>query len=158
MRSSTVSATKARLAPDRPSGPTPERPAGLALEKPQHSGRPALRWVALTLILAPLFLFGCAAVTETAPPATPDTRAQAMEAALRLASLGQDVSTMAVRGAIDYSSGTTKHYFRFELISQRPASFHFTIIDPLGRPAVRIVSDGQRALALEYGPATATVG
>jgi hypothetical protein len=102
---------------------------------------------------------GCATATKAPPPAvTEDTRAQAIELAVSLTRAGMDVSTLAARGSLEYKASGSNHFFRFELISQRPSNFHFTIIDPLGRPAVRVISDGDRLMALEYGPAKATIG
>ncbi|MDR0620552.1 MAG: hypothetical protein LBJ61_01535 [Deltaproteobacteria bacterium] len=120
--------------------------------------------VILALLLAPLLWSGCALTGKTPPPAPPtdeaknETLAEAMALATELARSAREVSSLAVRGSFDYSAGNSKHFFRFELIAQRPNSFHFTINDPLGRPAIRIISDGTRAIALEYGPAKASVG
>jgi hypothetical protein len=62
----------------------------------------------------------------------------------------QGIPTMAVRGDVAYSKGTERFHFRFELISKSPSDFLFTIMDPMGSPAYRILSDGTGLRALDY--------
>jgi hypothetical protein len=109
--------------------------------------------------LLPLLLTGCLASSKVKPvESQPESQGQAMELARSLRQEGQDISTLAARGSVEYTADNSNHFFRFEFLSQKPGSFLFTILDPLGRPAVRVVSDGITFMALEYGPKMATVG
>jgi hypothetical protein len=81
-----------------------------------------------------------------------------MDLALGLRRGGESIGSFAARGSVEYSADGSNHFFRFELLSQRPGNFQFTVLDPLGRPAMRVISDGSRFVALQYGAREATVG
>jgi hypothetical protein len=81
-----------------------------------------------------------------------------MDMALALKRQGESISSFAARGAAEYVNGKSRHFFRFELLARRPGDFSFTILDPFGRPAVRVQVNRGFFAALEYGPAVATVG
>jgi outer membrane lipoprotein-sorting protein len=116
--------------------------------------------VALSIVLFSFFLAGCAGLTKKPPepPVSQESQAEALNMVSALVRSGQEISTMAAKGSIEYKNNNTNHFFRFEVVSRRPSSFYFTVLDPLNRPAYRIVSDGQRLMALEYGSAQATIG
>jgi hypothetical protein len=137
----------------RASATDPVSPGAAATARPAS----ALLAVLALLAIAPLLLSGCLAKSAPKPPgAPPSAEGPAMDLARALRDQG--VSTMATRGSVEYSANNSNHYFRFELLSQQPDRFLFTILDPLGRPAVKIVSDGRQFMALEFGPRTATFG
>ena len=62
----------------------------------------------------------------------------------------RDVQTIAIRGEANYSKGTDRWFFRFELIARKPDTFLFTILDPVGAPSYRIFVDSSRLSALDY--------
>ncbi|MDR2387378.1 MAG: hypothetical protein LBE80_07340 [Deltaproteobacteria bacterium] len=121
-----------------------------------------LKKISLTsffILFGAIFLAGCAALTKTAPPAPigDEAKAEALSLVSALVRSGSEITTMAAKGSIEYKNNNSNHFFRFEVVSQRPASFYFTILDPLNRPAYRIVSDGLNLMALEYGSSQATI-
>ncbi|MDR1658386.1 MAG: DUF4292 domain-containing protein [Deltaproteobacteria bacterium] len=82
----------------------------------------------------------------------------AMELARSLYQQGQELTSFAARGSVNYIDGNQRHFFRFEFILSRPGGLSFTVLDPLGRPALRVVSDWSRFYALDYLELLATVG
>jgi hypothetical protein len=62
----------------------------------------------------------------------------------------RDLPTLGLRGEANYSKGTERWFFRFELIAERPDTFLFTILDPVGPPAYRIFSGPTEFKALDY--------
>jgi outer membrane lipoprotein-sorting protein len=81
-----------------------------------------------------------------------------MDLARALYAQGQRLSTFAARGEIDYTDTNAKRFFRFEVLARRPGSFIFTIFDPFGSPAFKVISDGTSFSSLDYGSAVCTVG
>ncbi|MDR2199370.1 MAG: DUF4292 domain-containing protein [Deltaproteobacteria bacterium] len=75
---------------------------------------------------------------------------KALELARSIYQRNRDLPTLALRGEVNYSRGTERWYFRFELVGRRPDAFLFTILDPMGTPAYRILADGSRIKALDY--------
>jgi outer membrane lipoprotein-sorting protein len=124
------------------------------------SGLSVLLLILLLSFVLPLVLSGCLASTSRKKPVEDLLAADgpAMELANSLRQAGQDISTLAARGSVEYTADKSNHFFRFEVLAKKPDSFQFTILDPLGRPAVRMVNDGFQFMALEYGPREASIG
>jgi outer membrane lipoprotein-sorting protein len=104
---------------------------------------------ALALVAA-----GCAG-RRAAPIGPPSAEGPAFELADRL--WREAPASFAARGAANYQDGSAKSFLRFELALRRPGDFSFTVFDPMGRPAYRVVSDGRRLAALDYGTAVCAV-
>ena len=113
-------------------------------------------------LLGPVFLPGClltggsggGGAAEVAR--TPDGPAMAMAAGLY--QRGESLQTMAARGGAGYTSGSKRHYFKFETVTMKPGRIMFTALDPAGRPAFRLASDGQMITCILYGEKQYAIG
>jgi hypothetical protein len=81
-----------------------------------------------------------------------------MELAADLRQRALAVPTMAARGGLTMVEEGATRFVRFELLADRRGALSLTILDPLGRPALRTVSDGRAVLALDYRSRAALVG
>lgn len=104
----------------------------------------------LILLVATLFLMSCAPQSGGTGITASENDPVALELVNSIYERNQDILTLALRGEVNYAKGTDRWYFRFELISERPDSFLFTILDPMGQPAYRIFSDRSSLRALDY--------
>lgn len=82
----------------------------------------------------------------------------AMDLAMGLYQRGESLKTMAVRGGANYTTGQRRHYFKFEALVSKPGRLSFTAIDPAGRPAFKLTSDGARMTGILYGANQYVVG
>lgn len=110
-------------------------------------------WVALSLT-------GCTGVSSSTIARSPD--GPAMELANALYLRGESLRTMAARGGVSYTFENKRHYFKVEVVVDKPGRMLFTAFDPAGRPAFRLASDGKLLTGIMYttdqfvtGPATA---
>lgn len=71
---------------------------------------------------------------------------------------GHNLSSMAVRGGASFTNQGKRHYFKFEAVVLKPGHLLFTAFDPAGRPAFRLVSDGQTLTGILYGHKQYAVG
>jgi hypothetical protein len=71
---------------------------------------------------------------------------------------GESLRTLAARGGADYRVDSKRHYFKFELAAQKPGQILFTALDPAGRPAFRLASDGVTITCIVYGEKQYAVG
>ncbi|MDR1487853.1 MAG: DUF4292 domain-containing protein [Deltaproteobacteria bacterium] len=104
---------------------------------------------------------GCVVSTQNAQPdkyQELNSEGPAMDLAKALYDQGQRISTFAARGEINYIADDARRYFRFEILTRRPGSFIFTIFDPFGQVAFKVISDGTNFSSLNYGALTCTVG
>jgi hypothetical protein len=81
-----------------------------------------------------------------------------MELARLLFEEKSNLKTFAARGSVNYINGNSKHFFRFECLLRRSGGLVFTVFDPLGRPAMKVISDGTVFSALDYRSQVAMVG
>ncbi len=82
----------------------------------------------------------------------------AMTLASGLYQRGESLSTMAVRGGASYTADGKRHYFKFEALVMKPGRLLFTALDPTGRPAFRLASDGSQLTGVLYGAKQYAVG
>ncbi|MGL4207835.1 MAG: hypothetical protein ACRCTY_00455, partial [Candidatus Adiutrix sp.] len=75
---------------------------------------------------------------------------------------GAGLTTMAARGAFNYTNEGRRHYFKFEMAIIKPNHILLTIFDLTARPLFKISSNGQTITAVNYaskqyatGPSTA---
>jgi hypothetical protein len=117
--------------------------------------------------LALLFLLSsCGArgtATGTISVGQDDTGAlkNAKDALIKLQELrrdGESLKRFAMRGRASIGSSSSSDSYNFELIAQKPDTFVFSIMDPLGRPAFKAVSLGGNVKALDYLTLTAYEG
>jgi hypothetical protein len=104
-------------------------------------------------LLAPalaLTISGCAAPGGASGLPQGANDPQALEILQSVYQRNQDIPTIALRGEVNYSKGSDRWFFRFELIAEKPGSFLFTVLDPSGSPAFRILSDSRGFRALDY--------
>jgi outer membrane lipoprotein-sorting protein len=108
-----------------------------------------LIFVLLTLI--PMVLSSCSLSSTGSKAYGPsESYGQAFSLVQSLYQRGQSLETFAARGEATYQQGNNRHFFRFEFISRRPDNFLLTILDPLGRPAFKILCDAYSLKALDY--------
>jgi outer membrane lipoprotein-sorting protein len=81
-----------------------------------------------------------------------------MDLARGLYEKGRSIPSFAARGGLNLMEDKTARYVRFELIAVRPDKLILTLFDPLGRPALKAVSDGAVLTAMDYGEMVAAVG
>jgi outer membrane lipoprotein-sorting protein len=129
--------------------PTEARPAG-----PARRAWPALAALAAALLLAT----GCAGGSSRPDPLALSGAGPALDLARSLKDLDDRAPSFAVRGGLTLVDGGTTRFFRFELLAVRPAKLALTILDPLGRPAMRALSDGQSLTVLDILDQVAAVG
>ena len=123
---------------------------------------PARNFLLCWALLAVIFLPGCLLTGGSGGGSTvdvtrtPDGPAMAMAAGLY--QRGESLQTMAARGGAGYTSGSKRHYFKFETVTMKPGRIMFTALDPAGRPAFRLASDGQLITCILYGEKQYAVG
>jgi hypothetical protein len=106
-------------------------------------------------VLAALF-FSAALISGCAGGALPGGAAPGGDDPEALALLrsvyerNRDVPTTAVRGDVSYSRGSERWFFRFEFIGERPDRFLFTVLDPAGASAYRVLSGPAEMRAADY--------
>jgi outer membrane lipoprotein-sorting protein len=113
--------------------------------------------LALVAALA-LFALGCVGGRRGPDPAELSDSGPALELARALWERGREIPTFAARGSLNLTEGNTTRFVRFELLTVRPDKLVLTLLDPLGRPALKAVSDGLKLVALDYGGRLAAVG
>ncbi len=75
----------------------------------------------------------------------------AMDLARGLYERGLDLPSLAARAGVGYTAQGQRHFFRVEMAAARDGRLLFTALDPTGRPAFRLASDGQTLTGLDYG-------
>ncbi|MDR1045839.1 MAG: hypothetical protein LBP33_12120 [Candidatus Adiutrix sp.] len=75
----------------------------------------------------------------------------AMDLASGLYQRGASLRTLAARGGAGYTVDQQRHFFRYEVLVSKPGRLLFTALDPTGRPAFRLASDGGQLSGLLYG-------
>jgi hypothetical protein len=113
----------------------------------------------LALALAALLAASAGCVPGVKNPAQSDLASSgpAMDLAVRHRGREAAIGSLAARGAITWTDGQDR-FFRFELIRRPPGTLLLTILDPMGRPAVRMASDGLVFTGLDYRSAQAFAG
>lgn len=106
-------------------------------------------WLLSFLCLPLVALAGCASGGKETVLRTPNGPAMALASALY--ERGASLETLAARGGATYSEGQQRHYFKFEALLKKPGQLLFTALDPAGRPAFRLASDGQTLRGIVYG-------
>ncbi len=130
------------------------------LTKIRKTHKLSLLWILTVLMFA-----SCSGLSSTSKE-TVEAGADPSGSALRLASelyqRGASLQTLAARGGASYTLDGKRSHFKFEAVMAKPGRMLFTALDPMGRPAFRLVSDGQTLTGLLYsakqyatGPATA---
>lgn len=110
--------------------------------------------LALLSLSAALILCGCLAgggSSSSAGAVTRSPQGPAMDLASGLYQRGESLRTLAVRGGASYSTGLRRHFFKFEAMVIKPGYLLFTALDPAGRPAFRLASDGRELTGILYG-------
>lgn len=113
--------------------------------------RPQLLGLILALLTISFATSGCNLTGGGSSKASRSPDGPAMAMAMGLYQRGASLQTMAARGGASYSSGSKRHYFKFEVAALKPGQILFTAIDPTGRPAFKMASDGQQITAILYG-------
>jgi|GEM_PF-1736216 len=110
------------------------------------------RLAALNLA-AILLLTGClgGSGSSLSGATTRSPEGPAMDLASGLYQRGESLRTLAVRGGADYNIGQKRHFFKFEALAIKPGYLLFTALDPAGRPAFRLASDGRELTGIFYG-------
>ena len=130
--------------------------------KKPFSFRPGL-WLPLLVLMALPLWSGCgqmggggSAAPSAAVPRSP--QGAAMDLAAGLYQRGESLPTLAARGGASYSTGNRRHFFKFEAMVMKPGRLLFTALDPTGRPAFRLASDGYQLTGILYGAKQYAVG
>ncbi len=101
-------------------------------------------------LLAPVFLIllmaGCVSADRAPLVLAPEGPAMNMARGL----YERGFKSLAARGGAAYQEGDRRNYFTFEVVADK-ADFLFTALDPAGRPAFRLASDGKTLEGLVYG-------
>jgi hypothetical protein len=92
---------------------------------------------------------GCAGNKGDVLPRAPD--GPAMDLAHGLYLRGENLRSLAARGAVNHEADGRRTYFRFEVLALKPDWLFFTAFDPAGRPAFRLTSAEGRLTGLIYG-------
>jgi len=115
---------------------------------PGESLAALVRLAALTVLAVELA--GCAAGSRGAA-APRASEGPAMDLARGLHQRGENLRTLAARGAVSHEAGRRRVFFRFEALAIRPDRLLFTAFDPAGRPAFRLAAAEGRLTSLNYG-------
>lgn len=104
-------------------------------------------------LTAVLLLSGClgGSGSGVSGAASRSPQGPAMELASGLYQRGESLRTLAVRGGASYNLGQKRHFFKFEAMVIKPGYLLFTALDPAGRPAFRLASDGRELSGIFYG-------
>ncbi len=114
-------------------------------------------WLGFWVCFGLFFLPGClTGGSSGAVLRSPDGPAMLMAAGLY--QRGESLRSLAARGGAGYTSGSARHYFKFELAALKPGRILFTALDPAGRPAFKLASDGETITCLIYGDRQYAVG
>lgn len=120
----------------------------------------SLKFLATLGLLGLIFLPGCLLTggggSSSDVLRSPDGPAMAMAAGLY--QRGESLRTMAARGGVSYTTGSKRHYFKFEVVAMKPGRLMFTALDPAGRPAFRLASDGELITCIVYGEKQYAIG
>jgi hypothetical protein len=113
----------------------------------------------LAALLALLLAGGCAS-GQAARPRGADLSGsgEAFDLARSLYEAGRQSPSLAARGGLTLTEGNSPRVVRFELLISGSGRWSLTILDPLGRPALKAVSDGLSIAALYYQARVAAVG
>jgi hypothetical protein len=116
----------------------------------------------LALLLIPLILSSCAGLTPKALPASQSlSPAESQKALVLLQELyqeGNNLSRFALRGRAGAGDSLGFESYDIELVAVKPDSFVLSILDPLGRPAFKAVSQEGSFRALDFLTKTAYEG
>ncbi len=112
---------------------------------------PAILSPAGFFLIAVLFLTSCAGSGSSAGTVTSSPSGPAMDLAAGIHQRGQSLRTLAARGGVSYSAENKRHFFRFEVLAIKPGRLLFTALDPAGRPAFRLASNGSELSGILYG-------
>jgi len=117
-----------------------------------QSKRPLIS-LALLSLAAAFLLGGClgGGASSSFGAVTRSPQGPAMDLASGLYQRGESLRTLAVRGGASYSTGLRRHFFKFEAMVIKPGYLLFTALDPAGRPAFRLASDGRELTGILYG-------
>lgn len=102
-------------------------------------------------LAAVLLLSSCAGSGSSSSGVTRSPSGPAMDLAAGLYQRGESLRTLAARGGVSYTADNKRHFFRFELLAIKPGRLLFTALDPAGRPAFRLASDGSELSGILYG-------
>jgi hypothetical protein len=103
-------------------------------------------------------LAACAAFSASKPAAVGPSGAEALAEARELHLRGSGLATFAARGGASASEGSTRRYFRFELLGKRPDRLLVTVLSPAGTPVYRLSHAGGLVSAVDYSARTHRVG
>ncbi|MDR2352700.1 MAG: hypothetical protein LBF22_05960 [Deltaproteobacteria bacterium] len=127
------------------------------------SHKPRYRQIFFRLAFSLLFMVtGILGVTSCGKPAStpgysPDST-RALNFLAHLYQWGEDLKTFAIQGEATYLRGGVRRFYRFTLVASKPQTFLFTAIDPLGRPAFKLLATDLEYRALDYLNAIYYVG
>lgn len=99
---------------------------------------------------------GCGQGRPASVARSPEGPAMALAAGLY--ERGESLATLAARGGASYTAEGRRNYFRFEALVMKPGRLLFTALDPTGRPAFRLASDGRQLTGILYGSRQYAVG
>jgi hypothetical protein len=109
----------------------------------------ALIRLAVLTVLA-VELAACAATSRReVAPRTSEGPAMALAHGLYLR--GENLRTLAARGAVSHEADRRRTFFRFEALALKPDRLLFTAFDPAGRPAFRLAAAEGSLTGLNYG-------
>lgn len=116
-------------------------------------GGGGLARLALFSLIAVFLLSGClgGGSGSSSNAVTRSPQGPAMDLASGLYQRGESLRTLAARGGASYSTGLKRHFFKFEVMVIKPGRLLFTALDPAGRPAFRLASDGSQLTGILYG-------
>ncbi|MDR3203422.1 MAG: DUF4292 domain-containing protein [Deltaproteobacteria bacterium] len=115
--------------------------------------------ISLLLLVLVLFLAGaCQRLGSLKTSTPPASSGAALDLSRALYQKGSSLGTFAARGSINLTQGRTIRYFKFEFLAKRPSNFILTVLDPMGRPALKIISNRDLVSFLDYRAAVKTVG
>ncbi len=109
-------------------------------------------------LMAGLLFPGCGGGSGTSGAVTRSPQGPAMDLASGIYQRGESLRTLAARGGAGYTSQGRRHFFKFEVLVDKPGRMLFTALDPAGRPAFRLASDGQQLTGIMYGSRQYVVG
>jgi hypothetical protein len=107
-----------------------------------------IRLAALTVLVVELAACAVASKREVVPPTS---EGPAMDLAHGLYMRGENLRTLAARGAVSHEADRRRTFFRFEALALKPDRLLFTAFDPAGRPAFRLAAAEGRLTSLNYG-------
>ena len=117
----------------------------------KSSGCRIKQGLAVLSLLVALLLPACSGGGSSSSNVTRSPQGPAMDLASGLFQRGESLRTLAARGGAGYTVDNKRHFFRFEVLVIKPGRLMFTALDPTGRPAFRLASDGGQLSGILYG-------